>query len=152
MRGPTAVTLGGPGRRRGVLALALGLGMMAVVFTLLMGFTLGLVAAALRVDHAWAAAQALSAAEAGLDLALQGGGPVSGQCGAAWYAARTEGDRVTALGQVELASGTVLRRAVSARRGAGGGYARGTWQAVLPAAVPDLAQVLADRAREAQGP
>ncbi len=75
-------------RRRGVLAISLAVAMMLIIFGTLLGLTQSLAAGYLRTENAWAAAQALYAAEAGLDVALQtrSNRPVVGRCGRARYA------------------------------------------------------------------
>ena len=137
------------GRRRGAVALALAFTLMLVVFSMLMVFTLDLTADAMRVRNGWAADQAVCAAEAGIDVALQTGSarPVTGQCGRALYAAAARGDRVVALGVVELPSRSLMRRAVEVRRGGGGQAVRGSWTMVAPASVPELAAMVEARRR-----
>lgn len=123
------------GRRRGAAALALAFTLMLVVFTMLFAYTLDLTANALQVRNAWAADQALYAAEAGIDVALQTGAsrPITGHCGRGVYAASVLGDTVTGLGAVELPSGKLVRRAVQVTRGGDGSAARGSWRQI-PAA------------------
>ncbi len=131
-------------RRRGILAISLAVAMMLIIFGTLLGLTQSLAAGYLRTENAWAAAQALYAAEAGLDFALQTGSsrPVVGRCGRARYAVQRSGTQITALGQVELASGTLIRRAVTGRVRAGGGIITGTWRLVPPAAQDHLISLL----------
>jgi len=131
-------------RRRGVLAISLAVAMMLIIFGTLLGLTQSLVAGYLRCESAWAAAQALYAAEAGLDVALQAESsrPIVGRCGRARYAVQRSGTQITALGQVELASGTLIRRAITGRMRAGGGLITGTWRLVPPAAQQHLISLL----------
>ncbi len=135
------------GGRRGAIALALAFTLTLVVFSMLMAFTLDLTADAMRGRNAWAADQALYAAEAGIDVALQTGAvrPVTGECGRGLYAAAVRGERVIALGVVELPSGSLMRRAVEVRRGGDGRAARGSWTQVTPASLPDLAAMVEAR-------
>ena len=130
--------------RRGILAISLAVAMMLIIFGMLLGLTQSLAAGYLRTENAWAAAQALYAAEAGLDVALQTGAsrPVVGRWGRARYAAQRSGPQITALGQVELAAGTLIRRAVTGRVRAGGGMITGTWRMVPPAAQDHLISLL----------
>ena len=80
------------GGRRGAVALALAFTLMLVIFSMLMAFTLDLTADAMRGRNAWAADQALCAAEAGIDVALQPGAarPVTGSSGWASSSCRRE--------------------------------------------------------------
>lgn len=151
MNTPAATIGRHAGPRRGVLALSLAMGLMMIVFALTLSFTLGLVVQSLRVENAEAATQALYAAEAGLDVALQTGSrrPLVGECGRSRYAATMRGGQVIALGQVELASGTQVRRAIMIRR-ARGGIVRGSWRLVPPARQTELVEALEQE--EAAGP
>jgi len=136
------------GPRRGLIALSLAFSFMLIVFTVLVGFTLGLVAQSLRVENAWAATQALYAAEAGLDVALQvEASNVVGRCGRGRYAVVIKGRQVTALGEVERAAGAPIRSAVTVRRTVGGGIVRGSWRLVPPARQTELIALL-ERAEE----
>jgi len=117
------------------MALSLALSLMLIVYVALMGFTLLVAAGNLRVENTWAATQALYAAEAAIDVALQSDSSRSivGQCGRARYAAITQGARISAMGQVQRAAGAPIRRALRAQRGPDGGIVRGSWRPVPPA-------------------
>jgi len=129
--------------QRGLIALSLAVSFMLIMFTALLSYTLGLAAQRLRVEKAWAATQALYAAEAGLDVALQTGEDrVVGNCGRARYAAITKGRQVTALGQVPRASGAPIRRAITVQTTSSGRVIRGSWQLVSPAGQQQLIAVL----------
>ena len=131
------------GPRRGLIALSLATAFMLIVFTTLMSFTLGLAAQSLRVENAWAATQALYAAEAGVDVALQTGrGQVVGQCGGGRYAAVIRGGQITAVGQVERISGAPMRRAVMVQQRARGGIVPGSWRLVPPAQQTELLRLV----------
>ena len=130
--------------RRGVLALSVAIALLLIIFTTLLAFTKSLAAQHLRTEKAWAATQALYAAEAGLDVILQtrSAGPAVSQCGRARYAATIRGRQALALGQVELASGTLIRRAVTVQYRPGGGIVLGSWRMVPPATQGRLVSLL----------
>ena len=108
----------GRGARRGMVALALAMGMMVVVLGLLLTYTTTLVVQQRQTEEAWAAAQAYYAAEAGLAVARQSGRPAAGPCGRGSYRATVQGGRVSAVGEVETSSGHVVRRSLSSGQGA----------------------------------
>ena len=132
---PAATTRSFRGPRRGAMAVSLAMAFLMVIFSGLLAFTTVLTANALRVESAVAATQALYAAEAGVEILLQTGtGETRGQCGRAAYVAVAQGGRLVGLGQVELASGATVRRAVAVDRGA----PLGTWRMLPPATETDL--------------
>lgn len=139
-------------RRRGLVALSLAVSLMLIVFVALQAFTLLVAAGHLRVENAWASTQALYAAEAAMDRALQtdSSRPIVGQCGRARYAAMTQGQRIIAIGQVHRAAGAPIRRALQAERASGGGIVRGTWRPVPPARQTRLITLLQQAEERAQ--
>jgi hypothetical protein len=134
------------------MALSLALSLMLIVFVALQAFTLLVAAGSLRVENAWASTQALYAAEAATDIALQGDAsrPIAGQCGRARYAAIARDGRVIAMGQVQRAAGAPIRRALEAERADGGGIVRGTWRPVPPARCTRLIALLQQAEERAQ--
>jgi hypothetical protein len=126
--------------RRGTAALGAAVAFMIVIFTGLLAFTTLLAQSSLQTERAVASTQALYAAEAGVDLLLQtGAAQLTGACGRGQYAAAARGGRVVGVGQVELASGVWIRRAVAVDRGA----PAGTWRELPPASQTALLTLLA---------
>jgi hypothetical protein len=134
-------TIGRLRSRRGIIALGFAVVFMILLLTTMSGFMLTLMTGGARSEDAIRRMQAMQAAQAGLDVALQSGGAVTGECGRARYAAVRSGGRVAALGQVSVPSGAAVRRLVTARA-SGSGIARGSWREPPPATRPDLARML----------
>jgi hypothetical protein len=106
--------------RRGLVALTLAFGMMVVMLGLLLTYTTTLVAQQRQTEEAWAATQAYYAAEAGLAVLRQGGrSEASGPCGRARYQASARGGEAVSVGEVETASGHVVRRRLTSSAGKG---------------------------------
>lgn len=134
--------------RRGVVAISLALTILLLMFALLVAFLARIAVSGLQVENAERAAQALYAAEAGMDIALQtGSGSITGQVGRARYAVKRRGGEITAVGQVDRAAGAPIRCAITARA-SGSGIARGSWRQVPPASVQDVAGMLTRPAEE----
>ena len=135
------------GRRRGVVALGFAVAMLLLIFITVAAFLLAILAGGARAENAARETQALYAAEAGIDLALQAGARegFTGRCGRARFAVKQGGNEIAALGQVERASGAPIRCAVVVRVMSGGGMVAGTWRQVAPATRPELAALLAEQ-------
>ncbi len=136
-------------RQQGVIALTFALAMLLLLFAGTLAFLLTITAGGLRVENSHNYAQALYAAEAGIDIALQRGHPGSftGQVGRGRYAVRVRGRQITAVGQVERPAGVPIRCAVVVRS-AGRGIVRGSWRQVPPARETDLIALLRPPAAE----
>ena len=132
-------------RKRGVVAITFALAILLVLFTALVVFLATITTRGLLVENARRYAQALYAAEAGIDLALQRGaqGSFTGEVGRARYAVRRRGSEIAAVGQMERPAGAPIRCAVVVRAAGGEGIVRGSWRQVPPASRPDVARLLA---------
>ena len=120
--------------RRGLIALTFALTIILVVFTGLCAYLLALAACGIRVENAHNEAQALYAAESGIDIALQTGrtGAWTGAVGRGRYAVQVGDGAITAVGEVPRAAGAPLRCAVTVATH-GGRFVSGSWQQVPPA-------------------
>lgn len=124
--------------RRGALALTFALSVLLVVFMTTMACMMTLSLAGAQSERAVIGTQALYAAEAGLEVALQTGqtGPLTGAVPRGAYAVQNLRGRLVAMGQAERALETPLRRVVTVNpRG-------GDWQEAPPALYPQLAALL----------
>lgn len=124
--------------RRGALALTFALSVLLVVFMTTMTCMMSLTLAASQTERAVVGTQALYAAEAGLEVALQTGqiGPLTGSIPRGAYAVQRLGGRVVAMGQAERALGTPLRRVVTVSP------AGTDWREAPPTQYPQLAVML----------
>lgn len=124
--------------RRGVLALTFALSVLLLVFMTTMACLMTLSLSGSHTERAVAGTQALYAAEAGLDVALQTGqaGSLTGTIPRGAYAVQRLDGRLVAMGQAERALGTPLRRVVTVNlRG-------GDWREAPLARYPQLAALL----------
>lgn len=130
-------------RRRGIVAVTLAFALMLLLFAGLSAFLLALTASGVRIDSSHAEAQALYAAEAGIDIALQTrqAGTFTGMVGRGQYAVRVGDGTIVALGQITRAAGTSTRAAVAVDV-AGGSIVHGTWRQVPPGQQTDLVALL----------
>jgi hypothetical protein len=135
--------------KRGMIALTFALTMVLVVFTGLSAYLLALAACGIRVENAHNAAQALYAAESGIDIGLQTGrtGTWTGAVGRGRYAVHVGSEAITAVGEVPRAAGAPLRSAVTVAT-RGGRLVAGSWRQVPPARETELVAML-DKTREA---
>jgi hypothetical protein len=131
--------------RRGALALTFALSVLLVVFMTTMACLMTLSLDGSHSERAVVGTQALYAAEAGLNVALQTGqaGPLVGSIPRGTYAVQRLGNRLVAMGQAERALGTPLRRVITVTPGGS------DWREAPPAQYPQLAALL-DREAVAQ--
>ncbi|MGC9318752.1 MAG: hypothetical protein ACP5KN_12045 [Armatimonadota bacterium] len=130
------------GPRRGVIALGMAFAILLIAFITVSAFLMAILTGGVRSENALREAQALYAAEAGIDLAAQSGAlSLTGECGRARYAVQRVGGRLRALGQVQRPSGAPIRCAVTVRIGSAG-VVDGSWRQLPPARVPELAAML----------
>jgi hypothetical protein len=118
--------------------------MLLLIFMTVAAFLMVILAGGVRSENVGREVQALYAAEAGIDLALQEGAGrgFTGTCGRARFAVKQTGNEMAALGQVERAAGAPVRCAVVVRT-RGRGMVAGSWRQVAPATRPELAEMLA---------
>ncbi len=138
-----SMTIGKLRGRRGLVALGFAVAIMILMFTTTSAFTLALMAGGARSEHAIRQMQAVQAAQAGVDVALQAGTTqgMTGECGRARYAVVRRGGVVAALGQVSGPAGAPVRSLIEVRA-SGRGMVRGSWREPAPATRPDLAAML----------
>jgi hypothetical protein len=134
-------------RRRGLIALFFATAIMGLLFMMTSAFVLTVAGSGVANDLALRGSQAVYAAEAGLDLALQRGPTTAfaGQVGRGEFAVKWQGARLVAVGQARRAQGAPIRRAIEVAT-SGGRPVRGTWRQVPPATEPDLIALLAPQA------
>lgn len=118
--------------------------MLLLILMTVAAFLMVILASGVRSENVGREAQALYAAEAGIDLAVQRGAGrgFTGSCGRARFAVKQTGKEIAALGQVERAAGAPMRCAVLVRT-TGSGMVAGSWRQVAPATRPQLAAMLA---------
>jgi hypothetical protein len=125
--------------RRGFLAITFSVVILTLVFGLISVSVLNLARGAAQLQRVEHETQALYAAEAGLDIALQSPAPsVRGSVGAARYLVQRRGDTLIALGSVTAANGVAVHAAVTVGITPEGSLRRGTWRQVPPGRYPDL--------------
>jgi len=136
--------------RRGVLALTFAMVMLLLFFITVSAFLLSILTGTVRAENAARELQALYAAEAGIDLAIQMGGrqDLTGRCGGARYAVQRTANEIAAMGQVARPAGAPIRCVVVVHVRAGGALETGSWRQVPPATRPHLAGMLAGEAGE----
>lgn len=137
--------------RQGLVGIGFAVALMVLLAMSTGAFLLMLSAGGLQVERTEDTTQALLAAEAGIDLALQQSPHdiLTGSLGKARYAARISGGHIAAVGEVMRAVGVPVRCAVEVRRGPGG-VVRGSWLQVPPADQPKLLQALDQVRRDAE--
>ena len=119
--------------RRGYVAITFALSVLLLIALLLWVLTLTVTCSGLACERGEKSTQALYAAEAGLDVALQARtqGLNGGQIGTSRNVTRLSGDLVISVGETPRAFGAPARAAVMARVGPSG-VAPGSWRQVPP--------------------
>jgi hypothetical protein len=125
--------------RGGFLAITFSVIILTLVFTLVTVSALNLTRGTAQMQRVEHETQALYAAEAGLDVALQSPEPtVRGSLGSGGYVVQRRGDTLIAMGSAMQASGVAVYAAVTVSVTPSGALQRGTWRQVPPGRYPEL--------------